>query len=312
MAKQKVFAVQIKPSYLCNQDCIMCPYQEKNSNHTMTWEEVLSNLEFIRENVEFGRFDISGGEPTIYKHFFDILDWLKKNYPQTVVYITTNGIKIADESFVRKLSQYNVVCYVSFHNPDEEASRIITRRKNHYQLLLAGLENLTKYNIPIEATVVLTKLNQDRINEINTTLSRFPIQYLTYRLPHLLKREGVELYKPDIVGLVDRVKAAQKSLTIPGRMDICSFPYCFLGKEKLSQKDFAFIIVFFDKQHQKDNAGVGFDYESAIGNTKYYGEYVKENQCVRCTFNRDCRGISSEYLKDMHRYNISLTPVEIE
>ena len=110
------------------------------------------------ENVEFGRFDISGGEPTIYKHFFDILDWLKEYYPETVVYITTNGIRLADESFVRKLSQYNVVCYVSFHNPDEEFSQIITRRKNHYKLLLTGLSNLTKHYITIEATVVLKNL----------------------------------------------------------------------------------------------------------------------------------------------------------
>jgi uncharacterized Fe-S cluster-containing radical SAM superfamily protein len=311
MAKKKVFAVEVKPCYLCNQDCIMCPFHEKNSTHTMSWEEVLSNLEFIKENVEFGRFELSGGEPTIYKHFFDILDWLKEYYPKTAIYIHTNGIKLADESFVRKLSQYNVVCYVSFHNPDEEASRIITRRKNHYKLLMAGLENLTKYNIPIETSVVLTKLNQDRLDEINQELSKYPLRRVTYRLPHLIKREGVELYKPDIIGLVDKVKAAQKSLNIPGRMDIGSFPSCFFGTEKLSNKDFAFIIVFFDKQHQKDNAGVGFNYESAIGNTKYYGEYVKEKQCEQCTFDRDCRGISSEYLRDMHRNKMNLTPVKI-
>lgn len=72
----------MKPSYLCNQDCVMCPYHEMDSAHTMTWQEVQSNLEFVNQNVEFERFDLNGGEPTIYKHFFDILDWFKDNLPQ--------------------------------------------------------------------------------------------------------------------------------------------------------------------------------------------------------------------------------------
>jgi MoaA/NifB/PqqE/SkfB family radical SAM enzyme len=80
-------------------------------------------------------------------------------------------VKFANENYAKKMTPYNVTPFVSFHNPDEEVSRFITGRKNHYPLLLAGLENLMKYNIGTEATVVLTTLNQDKLDEINTALS---------------------------------------------------------------------------------------------------------------------------------------------
>ena len=289
----------------------MCPYHEMDSAHTMTWLEVQSNLEFVHQNVEFGRFDLSGGEPTIYKYFFDILDWFKDNLPKTIVYIHTNGVKFADESFVKRMSGYNVTCYVSFHNPDEETSRIITRRKNHYQLLLAGLENLKKYNIATEATVVLTKQNQDRLDEINRELSRFPIQYLTYRLPYLIKMEGMNIYKPDIIGLVEKVREAQTSLKIRGRVNLGYFPDCFLGQERLAHRGVGHLIVFIDKLHQLDNAGVGTNFSAAISEEKYYSGFVKEEQCSKCTFDKYCRGISREYLQDMHKQGFCLAPVEV-
>jgi len=208
------------------------------------------------------------------------------------------------------MSGYNVSCYVSFHNPDEETSRMITRRKNHYQLLLAGLENLKKYRIPTEATIVLTKLNQDRLDEINTELSGFPIQYLSYRLPHLRNKETLAIYKPDIVGLTDKLRASQKSLKIPGWANYDTFPHCFWGLGKLAQKGVVHLVVFIDKLHQLDNAGVGTNFESAISGEKYYGDYIKEAQCSKCTFDKYCRGISGEYLQEMYEKGLHLIPVE--
>lgn len=312
MAKQKVFTVEIKPSYLCNQDCIMCPYHEKGSAHTMNWAEVKSNLEFARDNFEFKRFDLSGGEPAIYKHFFDILDWLKANLPMTVTYIHTNGVKFADASFVKKMSEYNITCYVSFHNPDEEVSRIITRRENHHAKLLAGLANLKKYKIPMEVTVVLTGQNQDRLDEINKLLSRFPIKYLTYRLPHLIKKEGMDIYKPDICGLMDKVKVAQKSLKIKGRVAIDSFPLCFYGTEKLACKGYPKDpIIFIDKDRQLKNYGSGKNYESAISPRKYYCRHARNKLCAICTLHDECPGINRQYLRDMKKNKMDLIPPEI-
>jgi MoaA/NifB/PqqE/SkfB family radical SAM enzyme len=312
MKKQKVYAVQIKPSYLCNQDCIMCPYHEKTAAHNMTWAEIKSNLEFARANFEFDRFDVSGGEPTIYKYFFDTLDWLKANLPATMIYITTNAIRFADADFAKKMSKYNITCYVSFHNPDEEVSRIITQRKNHHAKLLAALANLKKYKIPLEVTVTLTKLNQDRLDEINKLLSGFPIQYLTYRLPNLVKKEGMKIYKPDICGLMDKAKEAKKSFKLPKtRVEIDLFPLCFYGTEKLAYKGYQRDpIIFINKDHQLENYSGGRDYIEAIDN-KYFGRNARNKLCGICTLQSDCPGIDREYLQDMKKAKMKLIPPEI-
>ena len=313
MKKQKVYAVQIKPSYLCNQDCIMCPYHEKTSAHNMTWAEIKSNLEFARDNFEFPRFDVSGGEPTIYKHFFETLDWLKTNLTETLIYITTNAIRFADADFAKKISKYKIACFVSFNSPDEEVSRIITQRKNHQAKLLAALANLKKHKIPLEVTVVLTKLNQDRLTEINNLLSSFPIQYLTYRLPHLVKKDGIKIYKPDICGLMDKVKEAQKYLKTKGRVGIDSFPLCFYGKEKLAYKGYQRDpIIFIDKDHQLDNYSNGLNFETAIDKKLYFGRHAKNKLCGICTLSNDCPGINREYLKDMKKAKMELIPPEID
>ena len=177
--------------------------------------------------------------------------------------------------------------------------------------MLSGLENLKKYNVRTEATVVLTRLNQERLDEINTALSRFPIQSLHYRLPYLLHKENMNIYKPDIIGLVEKVTASQSSLNIPGRMNLSYFPDCFLGKERLAHKGVVHLIVFIDKLQQLDNAGVGTNFATAIAEGKHYTGFVKEEQCSKCTFDQYCRGISNEYLNDLHKRGLSLTPVVV-
>ncbi len=311
MTKEKVFSVEMKPSYLCCQDCVMCPYPEKSPDMTMSWEEIEKNLEFIRENFEFERFDFSGGEPTVYKHFFDILEWFKKNLPQVLVNIHTNGIRFSDEEFARKASGHNLRCFVSFHAPTEEVNQKITQRKNHFEKLVLGLSNLTKYNIPIFIDVVLTKINQDKLNELNKALSSFPVKYIEYRLAHLTNKKNLDVYKPDIIGLKEKVIESFKSLSISNvHVRIEHFPNCFFNPGKLKFKDDNYKIIFFDKKNQLRMYGRGHDFESAIAEDKFYKCFKKDEKCVECVFNGECKGIEKEYLEDLKKQKKEIKPIK--
>jgi len=200
--KTSVHSIDIKPSYLCNQNCIMCPYPEKNPNMTMSWEEVKKNLEFIKKRFEFKRFDLSGGEPTIYPHFFKILEWFKVNLPDTLINIHTNAVRFSDKEFATKVSKYNVRCFVSFHYPNSKITKEVTG-KDHYKKIIIGLKNMSDNNIKIYIDVVLIKQNQDLLDEVNENISIFSIKYIEYRLAHLTNKKNLDKYKPDIVPAFD-------------------------------------------------------------------------------------------------------------
>ena len=74
-------------------------------------------LDIVVENEgEPDIVQISGGEPTIHPHFFEILDYAK-TLPIRHIMINTNGIKIAnDDKFVERLNKYmpGIEIYLQF------------------------------------------------------------------------------------------------------------------------------------------------------------------------------------------------------
>jgi len=286
----------------------MCPYPEKNPNMTMSWEEVKKNLEFIKKRFEFKRFDLSGGEPTIYPHFFKILEWFKVNLPDTLINIHTNAVRFSDKEFATKVSKYNVRCFVSFHYPNSKITKEVTG-KDHYKKIIIGLKNMSDNNIKIYIDVVLIKQNQDLLDEVNENISIFSIKYIEYRLAHLTNKKNLDKYKPDIVGLKEKVINSFKSLQIEGvKVNICNFPTCLFGSEKAKIPKEKIKIAFFNKKHQLEDYSEGNNFESSISERKFYDSFVKKETCTQCILNKYCKGIDKEYYENIKENIKAITP----
>jgi uncharacterized radical SAM superfamily Fe-S cluster-containing enzyme len=109
----------------CNLACPVCfaDAEDVHGAHlpVATVERMLDAL--VASEGEPDLVQISGGEPTIHPHFFEILDAVKAR-PIRHVMINTNGVRIAqDPAFVERLASYapRLEVYLQFDSLDDEA-----------------------------------------------------------------------------------------------------------------------------------------------------------------------------------------------
>lgn len=194
--RKQVLSIEIKPSYRCNQNCVMCPYEEK-SGTSMTADEILHNLDFVRKEFDFEELVISGGEPTVHPEFFTMLDNATQHFPDKQLIIHTNAIRFADRSFAARIpNRARVRAFVSLHAPEEDTNRRITSVPRGHERIVQGIRNLKERGVEVWTDTVIVALNQYRLKEIGDLLLALKIDSAEIRLPHLLGGGRDRFYLP--------------------------------------------------------------------------------------------------------------------
>ena len=154
----------------CNLTCPTC-YAGSSPTHGRhrTFDEVKAMLDTIVENEkEPDVVQISGGEPTLHPHFFEILDYAK-TLPIKHIMVNTNGIEIAkDFEFAIRLQSYapDFEIYLQFDSFKEDALFSL-RGADLRKIREKAIENLNKLNLSTTLVVTLQKgLNDDEIGKI--------------------------------------------------------------------------------------------------------------------------------------------------
>ena len=217
--------------YGCPYDCGLCPDHEQHSCLTVleitdrcnlscptcyamssptygrhrTVEEVERMLDIIVENEGWPDVvQISGGEPTIHPHFFEILD-IAKRKPIRHLMVNTNGIRIAnDPGFAERLATYvpDFEIYLQF---DSFKPEVLTsmRGRDLTGIRIRALENLNRLNLSTTLVVTLQKgLNDDEIGKI----IEFAIQQPCVR--------GVTFQPTQIAGRLEHFDPATDRITL--------------------------------------------------------------------------------------------------
>lgn len=111
-----------------------------------------------------------GGEPTIYKYFWDTLEYADSlGYKQCFV---SNG-QVIDDEFAEKLSKFDgIEVGISFHSIKENVQNTIAKSLQSYNRILRAIECLEKYNIMWYSQTSLVKDNYLEIGEMHDFLSR--------------------------------------------------------------------------------------------------------------------------------------------
>lgn len=154
----------------CNLSCPIC-YAESGP-HRQTHRS-MEQVEFmldcvVRNEKEPDIVQISGGEPTIHPHFFEILDAAKRR-PIKHLMVNTNGIRIAQEpDFARRLKAYmpGFELYLQFDSLDEAPLRDL-RGADLRRIRLQALEHLNEHNISTTLVVTVKKgMNDQELGRI--------------------------------------------------------------------------------------------------------------------------------------------------
>lgn len=149
----------IAPTYRCNNRCPMCGVfnSKKDSDWKYTLEELRQEID--KKNIEEGDVVIvSGGEPTIYEYFFELLKYLNEKKARITIF--SNGRAFKNMDFVKKLSEceYENILIPLFGSTPEIHEKLVGA-KGSYADTFEGLKNLDSANMPYSIKTVVMKDN---------------------------------------------------------------------------------------------------------------------------------------------------------
>jgi len=154
----------------CNLTCPTC-YASSSPTHGShrSLEQINMMLDaIVKSEGEPDVVQLSGGEPTIHPHFFEILD-LAKAKPIKHLMVNTNGIRIAnDPDFTKRLATYMPDFEIYLQFDSFEANALLQLRgKDLRDVREKAIQKLNELNLSTTLVVTLQKgLNDHEIGKI--------------------------------------------------------------------------------------------------------------------------------------------------
>lgn len=173
----------------CDHKCTMCS-NEADYKFTLSdysFETIKSRIDGFLwwDDRNFHRFPdlksdwtITWWEPTLNPHYFEILSYIRKKFPESKLVQLTHWDRFADEEFMKKistLSNYHLVFPIHWYN--EETHEAIVRKKWSWKALLKWIYNALKYrkfsNQTLELRIIIQWQNYKHIDKIYSLIYKY-------------------------------------------------------------------------------------------------------------------------------------------
>lgn len=132
-------SISFLPSTACNLKCRYClnfnPFAKEF--YVRKWEGLVRDVDLFFSCVDrIMLFHVSGGEPMLYKHTADLIEYIDRNYGDRIdtLRTVTNGTVVPDEKTLERLSQCNVEITV------DDYRDAVPEFKEHFDKLTCKLE----------------------------------------------------------------------------------------------------------------------------------------------------------------------------
>lgn len=136
-------SISFLPSTICNLNCRNClnfnPFAKQF--YVRRWEDLIGDVDLFFACVDhIMLFHVSGGEPMLYKHTADLIEYIDKKYGDRIgrLRTVTNGTVVPKDEVLEKLSRCNVEITV------DDYREAVPRFGERFDMLIQKLE---KYHI---------------------------------------------------------------------------------------------------------------------------------------------------------------------
>jgi MoaA/NifB/PqqE/SkfB family radical SAM enzyme len=293
----------------CNYGCSFCYYIDKLDQVT--------DLEKIKQRAkkikDFGmqEIDLSGGESSLHKNWFEILDYCRELNFKSVSCLT-NGFKFADKDFLKKSKEHGLSeLLISLHGWDSASHAQIVKRKGSFEKIFKTIENAKELNLKIRLNCTVTGYNAPNLlkyAQLVNNIKPYQVNFLPLNYWQAAEQLPAESYET----LSKAIKAAIDEIDQSIRINVRYIPFCFMvGYEKyivdtyqliFDPDDWNLIAYDTDSIDHCPNPTLKDYFERArVVRRKFY---TKKAECYSCKYFSICDGVENSIASSQSVYPI--------
>jgi His-Xaa-Ser system radical SAM maturase HxsC len=153
----------------CNSNCLMCSQPPKDRDDIPYLHSIHKQLLPLipKDCLELG---ITGGEPTLMGNlFFDLLNQIRKELPETEIHCLTNGRTFAWNNFANELGNLEIdrlMLGIPLYSDYAQIHDYVVQAEGAFEQTMLGLYNLASNGVRIEIRIVLHKQTIPRLGKL--------------------------------------------------------------------------------------------------------------------------------------------------
>lgn len=150
--------------YSCNNNCMHCIRQDNDRCFNLASEEIIKLMDEAKSRG-VTRMVLQGGEPTIRKDFFKILNEASKRFKD--VQVQSNGRMFSYPEFAEKALEKGATDFcISVHHFREEEHDKFTGAKGSFRQTIKGIKNLVALEQNVKILFIITKSNFESLPDM--------------------------------------------------------------------------------------------------------------------------------------------------
>ena len=209
----------------CNYDCEFCYYQGDLDKVT--------NLPTIKRRIDIlhkygiNEVDLSGGESSVHKQWFDILDYCNDRFDH--ISTLSNGWAFAKEAFLIKSKERGLKeILFSVHGYDEKSHDDIVRRRGGWRKILKAIELAHKHNIIVRINCTVYQGNYNGLLEYHNIIKKLqPLEVNFLTLNYWVNNQYAEPI--DYIKVTDNIKTCIDNIKDHVKyINVRYTPYCYM------------------------------------------------------------------------------------
>lgn len=276
----------------CQANCYFCYYKNQLNAEHLDLNIIKNEIDLLKSSG-ITEIELSGGESTIHKDFFKILDYIKEvGYEYSSM--LSNGIKLADKEFITKCKEHGInEILFSLHGSNAENHNKLLGI-NSFDKICQAIENANDLGIVVRINCVIDNTFNNH-KEYTKLLKRFDIKQVNFLpLNYWDDAKDLDSFSYELSAM-DHVKKFIDLNYMNYDINVRYVPLCYMkGYENhcVSTLDHIFDLTDWNIQcfdlKEKQTINLQSMLDTAIQNRKL--TYNKPMECKNCEHILRCDG----------------------
>jgi MoaA/NifB/PqqE/SkfB family radical SAM enzyme len=294
---------KLDTGFHCNYHCEFCYYINDLDKKT-PYETIKKRIDILHK-YGISEVDLSGGESSIHKDWFKILDYCNDKFDN--ISCLSNGSVFSNEKFLIKSKEHGLTeILFSLHGYNEEVHDDIVGRKGGWKKINKAIELCGKHGIKVRINCTVYQKNYKGLIAYADVIKRiqpYQVNFLTLNYWDDNKTfEPIDNYS----ALTDNIKKCIDLIVDHTTyINVRYTPYCFMkGYEKYVCNQYQHIYDVYDWNKEI------YDYDVDLSKTYTHNEkielgyikakhdrlkdYKKPIECLKCKYFYICDGIENQ------------------